>query len=206
MSETIETGLVYIYRLTPTKKFIGCGALIEGPYIATCRHVWRDATNAGAVAELGIEFPGARESGQTTLTAAKLADTCEQPNGDVCDLVLLEAETIPIGVMALQLARHDRFEVGPGFAHARLVRSDPNQREVWRDFFPEGKLDANKTSDGMRQFTGTSPNGWWFTSGSSGSPVFREGGQQLAGILSLSELGANEGQTHCKPPWSFQQP
>src|SRR5262249_27911853 len=103
-------------------------------------------------------------------------------------------------------ARHDRFEVGPGFAHARLVRSDPNQREVWRDFFPEGKLDANKTSDGMRQFTGTRPNGWWFTSGSSGSPVFREGGQQLAGILSLSELGANEGQTHCKPPWSFQQP
>src|SRR4051812_25845065 len=27
MAETIETGLVYIHRISPTKKFIGCGAL-----------------------------------------------------------------------------------------------------------------------------------------------------------------------------------
>jgi predicted negative regulator of RcsB-dependent stress response len=36
---------------------------------------------------------------------------------------------------------------------------------------------------------------YWFTSGSSGSPLFLDAGQQLAGILSLSELGANEGKT-----------
>ncbi len=36
---------------------------------------------------------------------------------------------------------------------------------------------------------------YWFTSGSSGSPVVLKGGQQLAGILSLSELGANEGES-----------
>jgi hypothetical protein len=160
MTETIETGLVYIHRLEPTKKFIGCGALIEGPYIATCRHVWRDATNAGAVARVEIEFPRARENGGAIRSIAHLVDACEQANGDVCDLVLLEPETVPTGIMALQLARHDRFEVGPGFAHARLARADANQREIRRDLFPRGELDANKTSDGMRQFTGTSPNGW----------------------------------------------
>jgi tetratricopeptide (TPR) repeat protein len=46
-----------------------------------------------------------------------------------------------------------------------------------------------------RQFTGSNPNGYWFQRGSSGSPVFVDGGEQLAGIVSLSELGANEGKS-----------
>jgi predicted negative regulator of RcsB-dependent stress response len=37
--------------------------------------------------------------------------------------------------------------------------------------------------------------GYWFSRGSSGSPVFVTGGQQLAGVLSLAELGANEGKS-----------
>jgi len=42
----VENGLVYIYGIKPTKRFVGCGALIEGGLIATCRHVWREATKA----------------------------------------------------------------------------------------------------------------------------------------------------------------
>jgi hypothetical protein len=33
-----------------------------------------------------------------------------------------------------------------------------------------------------------------FEEGSSGSPVFLQNGEQLAGIIALSELGANEGE------------
>jgi len=48
--------------------------------------------------------------------------------------------------------------------------------------------------EGRREFTGDNPNAYWFQPGSSGSPVFVDGGEQLAGIVSLSEKGANEGE------------
>jgi hypothetical protein len=171
MTETIETGLVYIYRLSPTKKFIGCGALIEGPYIATCRHVWRDATNAGAVPQVEIEYPRARENGDTVRSVASLADACEQADGGPCDLVLLEAEAIPTGVMALQLARHENYEFGLGVAFARVTRNDPNGREVSRDLITRGEIDSRKI-DNLRQFTGTLPQGFWFTRGRAARRFF----------------------------------
>ena len=147
MTETIETGLVYIHRVSPTKKFIGCGALIEGRYVATCRHVWRDATSGGKETEVESSIPGRAKTGHHP-QHRPIAGFCESPDGNHCDLVLLEPESIPLDVMVLQLARHDRFEVGPGFAHARLSRADPAQREVWRDLFPKGEIDPNKTARG----------------------------------------------------------
>src|SRR3954471_24074248 len=35
----IESALIYIHALPPAKRFVGCGALVEGGYVATCRHV-----------------------------------------------------------------------------------------------------------------------------------------------------------------------
>jgi hypothetical protein len=40
---SIETALVHIHSLADPENFIGCGAIVEGGYIATCRHVWRKA-------------------------------------------------------------------------------------------------------------------------------------------------------------------
>jgi hypothetical protein len=48
----------------------------------------------------------------------------------------------------------------------------------------------------MRKFTGDKSQDHFVEEGSSGSPVFRRGGQQLAGIISLAETRANEGETH----------
>jgi hypothetical protein len=53
----IEQALVYIYSMNPARRFIGCGALVEGGYVATCRHVWRMATEA-AKAEAAAESRG----------------------------------------------------------------------------------------------------------------------------------------------------
>jgi hypothetical protein len=39
----IEQSLVYIHSTTPAPRFVGCGTLVEGGYVATCRHVWRMA-------------------------------------------------------------------------------------------------------------------------------------------------------------------
>ncbi|HXP03424.1 MAG TPA: tetratricopeptide repeat protein, partial [Stellaceae bacterium] len=194
MPETIETGLVYIYRRTPTRKFVGCGALIEGSYIATCRHVWRDATagDDGEPLRVEIEYPRCWDNEGLVCCPAKLADTCTPHEGPLPDLVLLRPENIPSAAMSLQLAAHERFEVGEGYAHARLSRTDSAGRETWRDMFADGRINPNTTGDGLRQFTGDTPQGYWFTSGSSGSPIFLKSGQQLAGILSLSELGSNE--------------
>src|SRR5205814_1497717 len=112
------------------------------------------------------------------------------------DLVLLQPTAIPSGVMALQLAAHDRFETGAGFAYARLARVDPDDRLILQDIIAEGRISPNLTSKG-RQFVGAM-EGYWFSRGSSGSPAFVTGGQQLAGILSLFELGVNEGKSRLK--------
>src|SRR5262249_36638644 len=140
---TVETGLIYIYRLKPAKAFVGCGALIEGGYVATCRHVWRAAT--GDTAEkigsqdeslLEIEYPRSR---QTKTTIVQLSDVCILGNIRP-DLVLLTPQKIPTDVMPLQLAVHERFEVGLGYAHARLARTDPTGTTIWKDVFPKGEI------------------------------------------------------------------
>ena len=200
MAETIETGLVYIHRTKPAKRFVGCGALIEGGYIATCRHVWCEATKVapGSTPEqpLGVEveYPRAREATATVTSPVGLADACDDPTiaDPLTDLVLLQPARIPAGVFPLHLAAQDQYEIGPGYVHARVKRTDQQGRDIWQEVFPRGTIDPHLTNEGLRQFTGIRSGQYWFTSGASGSPLFLEPpAQQLAGILSLSELGAS---------------
>jgi hypothetical protein len=72
---------------------------------------------------------------------------------------------------------------------------DPNNPGAIRDLRVSGTIDDHINARELRQFTGNNPSSYWFTKGSSGSPVFIRNGQQLAGIISLSELGANEGES-----------
>jgi tetratricopeptide (TPR) repeat protein len=189
----IETGLVYLHRPGQANGFVGCGALIENELIATCRHVWRlavgDSPSEDAAAE--VEFPRAWENGATVRTTATLVDACDDaPDGPVPDLVLLRPKAIPSGVMTLPLAFDRALEVGEGYVHARLCRPAANGGNHWFDDFPEGRIGDRPNAEGLRRFAGTEPQGYWFVRGSSGSPAFLRNGQQLAGILSLSELGA----------------
>jgi hypothetical protein len=132
----IETGLVYIYSLPPARDFIGCGALVEGGYIATCRHVWRDAIvseNEETVepSEVEVEFPFAEGDG--VACRARLADACEGLEARAPDLVLLKPDGIPNGMMSLQLAREPEFETGPGQCHCCLRTRDIDSFIGWRD-------------------------------------------------------------------------
>jgi hypothetical protein len=198
----IEQGLVYIHSIKPARRFVGCGALVEGGYVATCRHVWRMATDAAAKAEpnqplnVEVEFPRARqEGGSTVRRAARLVDACDSAANPAPDLVLLLPEEIPTaGVMRLQPATHERFQVGRGYAIAGIMRDEKNP-DTPRDVKIAGTVADHEDTNGRREFTGGNPNGYWFQRGSSGSLVFVEGGEQLAGIVSLSELGANEGKS-----------
>lgn len=108
-------------------------------------------------------------------------------------MFLLPDEIPNAGVTILQLAAHERFQVGEGYAIAGLIRG--GQRTP-RDTKIGGSIADHEGADGRREFTGSNSNAFWFQRGSSGSPVFVEGGQQSAGIVSLSELGANEGESH----------
>jgi tetratricopeptide (TPR) repeat protein len=107
-------------------------------------------------------------------------------------VLLLPAE-IPSETMTLQLAREDKFESGPGFALIGLAGRDKTNLHIPEDVRIDGKIADHRNSKGLRQFSGLSDITYWSGRGSSGSPVFLEHGQQLAGILSRSELGANEG-------------
>lgn len=192
----IETGLVYLYATTPTKQFVGCGALVEGGFIATCRHVWRDATRAARRSQpdspLGveIEYPHARQDGATVVCSAQLVDPCTSDgSGPEPDVVLLAVDRIPPDIMALQLAAHDRFETGKGYAIAGIIGRNPRQPKDVQQSRLDGTIADSTDPKGRRQFTSGNASGYWSAPGSSGSPVFREGGQQLAGILSLSEIG-----------------
>ncbi len=196
----IEQALVYIYSMNPARRFIGCGALVEGGYVATCRHVWRMATGA-AKAEAGgplrveVEYPRAREDGDPKRRPAQLVDACEGGADPAPDLVLLLPDEIPAaGVTILRLASHERFQAGRGYAIAGLIR-DKKKPNTPGDAKIPGTIANHEDADGRREFTGDNPNAYWFQPGSSGSPVFVDGGEQLAGIVSLSEKGANEGDS-----------
>jgi tetratricopeptide (TPR) repeat protein len=196
----IEQSLVYIYSTKPQRRFVGCGALLAGGYIATCRHVWaavgvQDAGKSDS-APAEIEFPFSRKNGIPAKHAASLIDECDDSSGERPDLVLLKPHAIPDeNIMVLPLAPHFRFEVGEarGIVGLRRNLQKPNAIQVAEI---KGVLAATLDTDGRRQFTGDNPSGFWLERGSSGSPVFREGGIQLAGIFSLSELGVNEGASH----------
>jgi tetratricopeptide (TPR) repeat protein len=196
----IEQALVYIYSMNPARRFVGCGALVEGGYVATCRHVWRMATGAAKAEANGplrveVEYPRAREDGGVVRRPARLADACESATDPPPDLVLLLPDEIPVaGVTILRLASHERFQAGPGYAIAGLIR-DEKKPNTPRDARIPGTIADHEDADGRREFTGDNPNAFWFQPGSSGSPVFVDGGEQLAGIVSLSELGANESKS-----------
>jgi tetratricopeptide (TPR) repeat protein len=198
----IEQGLVYIHSVKPARRFVGCGALVEGGYVATCRHVWRMATDAAAKAEpnepltVEVEYPRSRQDGGGTVRrTARLVDACDAAANPTPDLVLLLPDEIPsAGVMKLQLATHERFQVGDGYAIAAIAR-DEKSPDTPRDVKIPGAIADHEDTSGRREFTGSNPNGYWFQRGSSGSLVFVDGGEQLAGIVSLSELGANEGKS-----------
>jgi tetratricopeptide (TPR) repeat protein len=190
----IEQGLVYIHSAKPPGHFVGCGALVEGGYVATCRHVWEAAikeSDTGEEPSVDVEYPFSREDGSPPKRRARLVDDCLDSTKGNPDLVLLEPEAIPSDMMTLQVAAHERYEIGN--AHGIVgVRRPPNPRIV-RNVQVKGQLADRLGTDGRRQFTGNNSLGYWLERGSSGSPVFLDHGMQLAGIFSLAELGANDG-------------
>jgi hypothetical protein len=197
----IEHSLVYIHATKPTRHLVGCGALVEGGYVATCRHVWKMATDAAAKSEpseplrVEVEYPRVLRDGTALRSPAHLADACESDAGSP-DLVLLQPDEIPVtGAMVLQLAIKEGNEIGEGFAIAGVKGRDPNNPGTVLDLRVGGTIDDHINARDLRQFTGNNSSSYWFTKGSSGSPVFIRNGQQLAGIISLSELGANEGES-----------
>src|SRR5258708_24628 len=184
----IEQALVYIYSVNPPRRFIGCGALVEGGYVATCLHVWRMATGA-AKAEAGgplrveVESPRAREDGDPKRRPAQLVDACEGGADPAPDLVLLLPDEIPAaGVTILRLASHDRFQVGPGYAIAGLVRDKPNTPRVAKIL---GTIADLEDADGRREFTGDNLNAYWFPPGSNSYSVFHTCGLPLPTIFVL---------------------
>ena len=177
----IEESLVYICADAAGKNHIGCGVTIEGGLIATCRHVWAKAGDSPFV-----RFP--RVNSAEALQRLTLVDDC-QDEGDPPDCVLLRPALMPSGVLPVSLALKDRLETGEAECCAYLQRN-----KNWREVLVRGTIYETKGPDGRRQFSGQFNTGYWFAPGSSGSPLFKQGGQQLAAILSLSELGANDGK------------
>ncbi len=197
----VETALVYIHRIRPTKTFVGCGVLVAGDCIATCRHVWRDATAAFSDAADGqprveIEFPQIWQDGARVTSGASLADPCRAPpDGPEPDLVLLQPDSVPDGAVRLTPASTERFETGEGYTFAGLPGRDASNPSLVHEVNVPGVISSTLRSDRRRQFTGANPQSYWTDRGSSGSPVFIATGEQLAGIISLSETGRKSGES-----------
>ena len=183
----IEYSVVHIYTQEAKPKFVGCGALVDGGFIATCRHVWQDA-GGGAAGEVRVKFPRYKDDqGVSIFASASLADACAgHPDKDP-DLVLLRPKQVPPSAMRLSIARAAPFEEGEGFVIAWLPSKSQEVRV-------EGNLSHHVGLDGRREFSHANQKKYWLERGSSGSPVFLKGGQQLAGLASLAEQG-DEPQT-----------
>jgi len=183
----IESGLVYIhYAETPTA-FVGCGALVEGPFIVTCRHVWDQALAAeGSTGTVHIRFPPPRGEGNAEFRLAKSIDDCNGL-GNPPDLVILATDDVPAGCASLVLARGKSPQHGPGYVLAGLRRGGPDKPV--RDVTIPGHIAARIDGSGFRQFTGAEDKGYFTDLGSSGSPLLIGSTDELAGLISLSETG-----------------
>ena len=191
----IQGGLVYIYSDESPSSILGCGSLIEGPFIVTCRHVWDQAVKAaGDKGPVLVRFPP-RGEGDDVFRPAKLADSC-QDGARSPDLVILDATDIPSGsaALALPLARTDTSECGDGYALAGLIGRRPDEPYAPEDQIIEGKIVAFRKANGLRQFTGKPSGGYWTDRGSSGSPLCLKDKNELAGILCQSETGKRPGE------------
>ena len=169
--------LVYIRKPGRGEAFVGCGALVEQNVIVTCRHVWRDAGQEGEAI-----FPHIRRGGVAATSLLKLVDACEAKEGDDPDVVLLRAIDPPEGLTALQIARAEDYETGEAHALARIPTRGTD-REI------PGEIGRHVDAKGRRAFSGKTATGYWLEKGSSGSPLFVGAGQQLAGLISMAELG-----------------
>ena len=186
----IQQALVYIYAIAPSRAFRGCGVLIEGGYVATCRHVWRMATGEAAGAQVELEFPyGAREQGKLPRRSATLAYGCEPPDGTPPDLVLLRPDGVPAKVLPVEPANHESEQFGDGYVLAGLKGLDPNRPAGIDVRKVEGTIDELPLPDDVHQFMGVGRPTYWFRHGASGSPAFLKEGGKLAGMLTSSEIG-----------------
>jgi hypothetical protein len=172
----LKESLVYIRRPGGGEAYVGCGALVEQNLIATCRHVWRDTDEKAEAV-----FPHIKRSGIATTSPLALVDACETSDGDAPDIVLLRATNLPVGLTELQIARDKDYETGAARALARLPT-----RKVDREI--SGQIGSHIDEKGRRAFSQPNATGYWLEKGSSGSPVFVSG-QQLAGLVSMAELG-----------------
>ena len=178
----IEYSVVHIYTQEAKPKFVGCGALVEGGFIATCRHVWR-AAGGDAAGEVRVEFPRCKDDNVARISASgSLVDACAGHPDEDPDLVLLRPRHVPHRAMPLSIARAAPFEEGEGFVIAWLPGKSQEVRV-------EGNLARHVGLDGRREFSHANQKKYWLDRGSSGSPIFLKGGQQLAGLASLAEQG-----------------
>ena len=196
----VETSLVYITgydRRRCSSDAVSC----DGRCIATCRHVWRAATaefrdDADGQPTAEVEFPQSWRDGTRVRCGVSLADPCRAgPDGPEPDLVLLQPDSIPDGAVRLTPSSTERYETGDGYAYAGLPGRDPSNPSLVQEVNIPGVIASTLRSDRRRQFTGANTQGYWTDRGSSGSPVFLEKGEQLAGIISLSETGRKSGES-----------
>jgi hypothetical protein len=173
----LKQSLIYIHAADDDGNFIGCGAYIEQNLIVTCRHVWRDADEQAKAV-----FPHVKRNSIAATSPLQLIDSCKASDGDDPDIVLLRAADPPEGLTELQIARDGAYETGEASALARLP-SRGTDREI------PGEIGEHIDEKGRRAFSQPTKSGYWLEKGSSGSPAFIGGGQQLAGIISMAELG-----------------
>jgi tetratricopeptide (TPR) repeat protein len=173
----LKESLVYIRKPGGGEAFVGCGAFVEQNLIVTCRHVWRDADE-----EAEAFFPHMKRGGVPATSTLALIDPCKAPDGGDPDIVLLRAADPPEGLTPLQIARDKDYEIGEASVLARLPTRGTD-REI------QGKIGGLIDEKGRRAFNQPVATGYWLERGSSGSPIFVGTGQQLAGLVSMAELG-----------------
>ncbi len=143
-----------------------------------------------------MEFPQFWRDGTRMTCGVSLADPCRAgPDGPEPDLVLLQPDAVPESAVRLAPASAERYETGNGYAFAGLPGRDPSNPSLVQEVNVPGVIVSTLRSDRRRQFSGANPQGYWTDRGSSGSPVFLEKGEQLAGIISLSETGRKSGES-----------
>ena len=181
----MQNCLVYISR---NETHLGCGVLVEGALILTCRHVVAQEGNSIVPDQtFTISFPHcATPTDKPFETTATIIDACHggQPN---VDLVVLQPHRKP-KLMRLQLAIDEDYEAGEAYVATALILEENEFPERTTEM--SGKISPTyfMPVTRLRKFTGES-GALRLVKGTSGSPVFIRHAQHLAGIVVQSVTG-----------------
>lgn len=164
---------------------MGCGAIVNGGLVVTCKHVWAQMPPENSDPKIGRMLAPFTRSGKTV-------ELTLEWSLDRADVVFLRiGETLPNGHEEVPLSKKSGMPAdGVIYTGINAVSATSNLLSDIQFETINCKILPESDPDGNFKITADSASeAYWLGKGNSGSPVFAKDGESLIGIVKQSVVG-----------------